>query len=266
MGERIMLMMLDEFMFMQPSLYQTILPLLTNGAAMLLTSSMSASADDEIRRMLHAKMPDGREVVLRLDWIRSCAECKARGTPDRCTHLRQRPQHFQRSVDQERLQALMRPFGEDGINRELFNIGGRATISPVFERAWLDPLKNRACDFHNTTNKDYRYFFVAVDPAGEGFSQNVIVSAMLEESLLPGSPAPFTFVVHFFTVFRYYFYFTISISISGFWDPRGCKPCWPMSHQCAINWTKSRVMVCMRCSMAALCAMSASSASINGDR
>jgi hypothetical protein len=195
MGERLMLLMMDEFLFLPAAGYSTILPLLTNGASMLLTSSQSASPTDEIKRMLHAKMPDGREIVLRLDWIRACAECTAKGVADQCRHLRQQPQHFQRSTDQDRMQSLMKPFGDEGIDRELFNITGRATIQPVFERSWLEPLRDRACDYQNTINKEHRFFFVSVDPAGDGFSQCVLVSATMEETRLPGSPVSHHFIV-----------------------------------------------------------------------
>lgn len=80
MGERLMALMMDEFMFLNSNSYPTILPLLVNGAALLLTSSMSASADNEIKRMIMAKLPDGRELVQRLDWIRACHTCTANGT------------------------------------------------------------------------------------------------------------------------------------------------------------------------------------------
>jgi hypothetical protein len=186
MGERIMCMLLDEFLFMAVSLYGSILPLLTNGAAMLLTSSMSATGDDEIKRMLMAKMPDGRDIVLRLDWIRACAKCMAAGIADRCTHLKQRPQHFQRSVDQERLKALMKPFGDEGYEREVLNIGARSNLRAVFDSAWLEPLRQRACDYQNTLNTEHRFFFVSVDPAGEGFSQTVIMSVTTVDHPAPG--------------------------------------------------------------------------------
>lgn len=106
----------------------------------------------------------------------------------------QRPQHFQREVDRERVMALMKPFGEDAAARELLNITGRAQTEPAFARDWIEPLRDRATDWASVPGMDYPRFFVALDPAGEGFSQNVLVSAYMDATTRPNG-APYTVVV-----------------------------------------------------------------------
>lgn len=196
MGERLVLLTMDEFFFMRPEGFPTMLPLLVNGAALLLTSSMSARADDEMKRMLDAKLPDGREVVMKLDWIRPCHECKMAGIAHKCKHTLQRPQHFQREVDQERVRALMNPFGEGSFDREMLNIGAKAGASPAFQRAWIEPLFDTRNDFRDPLRRDRRVFYVGYDPAGEGFSKNVLLSAFVDATPQPNG-APYVTVVLF---------------------------------------------------------------------
>ena len=62
--------------------------------------------------MIYNKMDDGRELFLRLDWIRACADCRRRNQDSACTHIEPRPQHFQPRGAQRRQRALMTPFGK----------------------------------------------------------------------------------------------------------------------------------------------------------
>ena len=78
LGERLMLMNVDEFFFIKESVYPTILPLLNNGAALMLTSSQAKDPESPIVKMIYQKFSNGKDAVLRFDWRQSCVDCKVR--------------------------------------------------------------------------------------------------------------------------------------------------------------------------------------------
>lgn len=108
MGERLAMLFIDEFAFFDSAGMPVILPLLANGAALVMTSSVAPGGSREgIMAILDAKYADGSKAVLELNWMQSCDACKRAGRSDRCAHITQPPQHFQRRADQERLRALL---------------------------------------------------------------------------------------------------------------------------------------------------------------
>lgn len=96
MGDKLMLLMYDEFYFLREIVYPTTLPLSINGAGILMVSSMSKTGNSAVRNMIYQKMEDGKtDFFLKLDWLRACPECVRAGKANECTHIEQRPQHFQ---------------------------------------------------------------------------------------------------------------------------------------------------------------------------
>lgn len=177
MGEKLMLCMIDEYAFFPVAGMPVILPLLANGASLVMTSSVAGGGGrDGVMAILDAKYPDGTKAVLELNWMRACDACIRRGQSDRCTHIIQPPQHFQRRSDQEKLRALMSPF-EGAYEREMMNQQDRPLITPAFHASWIAPLRDRAQDFHNHTGADVRHVFVTVDPSGHGHSRQTVVSS-----------------------------------------------------------------------------------------
>jgi len=189
------LLLVDEFYFIKSAMYATFLALLANGAAFLIVSSMAVDSDGEITRMLHAVLPDGSEVMLRLNWIRACADCLARNEANFCTHLVEQPQHFQQRGDQARLKALLKSFGDAAYAREMLNVGARPSVLPAFPAVWLQPLRDRTLDVTLPPGRDYRYFFVSCDPAGGGFSQSVYVSLLCDSAQAPSPFVPYMALV-----------------------------------------------------------------------
>jgi len=236
MGERLMMMMVDEFFFFKAMVYPTIIPLLVNGAALMLTSSMSVVADDVIRRMIYAKLEEtGAEVFKRFDWIRACADCVAKNEAARCTHIEQRPQHFQPRGGQRRVKALMRPFGANTYDREMRNITEKSTSQPLFEPLWLDALRDRARDYAPSSRREHRHVFIGVDPAGEGFSQCVIISALFDTLERPPDQ-PYTCVVRSTSMASSSSASSCSRSLGS-----GHASGAPVAHMMRQHWTKSRV-------------------------
>jgi len=112
-GDKLMLLMYDEFYFCHPSVWPTTLPLAKLGAAILMISSMSKNHDDAVRRMIYSKVPQtGEDLFLLLNWLRACPECQEKGTANTCTHIEHRPQHFEPRSGMGRMKALMAPHGD----------------------------------------------------------------------------------------------------------------------------------------------------------
>jgi hypothetical protein len=198
MGARIALMNIDEFFFIKPSVYPTILPLLVNGSALMLTSSQNKDPDSPIRKMINARYEDsGQDAVLRYNWLQACADCRAAKQDERCTHIEQQPQHFQKQSDMRRVRALVEPFGDGGFDREMGNVTGRSWTDSVFEEDWINCLADAGNDIHlGTLNREFSHVFLALDPAGEGFSKNAIVSMVVDTVNKPFG-APYTALVQY---------------------------------------------------------------------
>lgn len=201
MGTRLAIMNIDEFYFMKPFVYPTLIPLLTNGAIILLTSSQSKDADNPIRRMLEAILPDGSKVLTNYNWLQSCSDCKAIGKEEQCTHIERRPQHFQKQSDIRRVRALMKAFGDGAAEREMGNVAATDWTERVFPQEWLDVFKEPHYLWGHPQNPEghtalppVKHIFIGYDPAGEGMSKNAIVSAIFDTSS-PRVGTPYNMIV-----------------------------------------------------------------------
>ncbi len=129
-------------MFFREEMMIALLPTLSNGAMLVLTSSQTTQPDSPIIKMLNATYPDGKPVIKLENWYvpslscihpgwhvhgfivhrqRACLSCTRRNIADRCTHIVQRPQHWQKRGDQTRVHALMGTF-EGSFEREMLYV------------------------------------------------------------------------------------------------------------------------------------------------
>lgn len=182
-GQKLMLLLYDEFYFFKEVVYTVSLPLAKNGASILMISSMAKDHDNAIRRMIYTKMEDGKDFFLQLNWLRACPDCVTRGVANDCDHIEHRPQHFEPRGAMKRMRFLMTPFGKDNFDRELMNTAGRSTRVPVFHPDLLAPLRNPETGTFRlpVTGIEYDEFFIGVDPAGGGFSCLAIVSMVFDK-------------------------------------------------------------------------------------
>jgi hypothetical protein len=176
MGTKLMGLFIDESDFFAAEGFPVILPLLANGAFLVMTSSVGGGgARVGARKLLEAQYADGSLAVKELNWIRPCDACVQKGLHASCSHSVPKPQFFQRRADAEKLRALMSPF-EGAFEKEMQNVGDKPTVTPAFMDAWIAPLKDRSKDI------DYggqvRHVQVTVDPGGYGFSQTCIISTV----------------------------------------------------------------------------------------
>jgi hypothetical protein len=170
-----MLICADEFLFFNPAVLPALLPTLANGAAFVMTSSVSPDGDSPITQLLDVKYKDGTNVVKKLNYIKSCRECERRGTPETCTHIARmsppfyllklmeagRPEHFQTWSGQEKLERLMSQ-NPDSFDREMLNIGSKPTLEAAFRQEWIDAMvSTKYSDSQRTVN----HLFVTIDPS-----------------------------------------------------------------------------------------------------
>ncbi len=179
-GDKLMLLLYDEFYFFKEVVYTTTLPLAKNGAAILMISSMSKSHDDAVRRMIHAKLDEEEDLFIHLDWLRACPDCVAKGVANACDHIEQRPQHFEPRGALNRMRKLIAPFGQENFERELLNTAARSNREPLFSADMLGPLRDRACDYISPVANEYPEFFLGVDPADKGFSRTAILGLVFD--------------------------------------------------------------------------------------
>jgi hypothetical protein len=182
-GDKLLLLLYDEFYFFKECVYRTTLPLLKMDAGLLMTSSMSRKGDNPIQRMIFQKLEDNTDLFLRVDWIRACPDCVEAGTAESCQHVLVAPQHFESMGAMRRIGLLMTPFGAEDFMRELMNAFAKSTRMQLFDRELVAPLRDRNFQYETIPMGAYPYFFVGFDPAGGGHSNSVIVSVLFDTSM-----------------------------------------------------------------------------------
>lgn len=196
MGSNVVAVFLDEFLFMNPKAFPSIFPTTATGALLVMTSSMSPGGDSSALKLLDVKYEDGSSVINKHNWVQvfilffldtlyllneTCKTCKAKGIPEKCTHISRPPQHFQNYASQSRLSKLLSgdanayqremmyfeetPFFYLFLNR---NVQEEPMITPAFDDKWVDNMIMNARDI----DEDVRQIFIAIDPAA-GKTKNI---------------------------------------------------------------------------------------------
>jgi hypothetical protein len=175
MGRDLCKCYLDEGAFFDERGLPVMLPLLANGASLIVTSSIApGGAHMGALRLLDAKDRNGKHVVLELNWNRACVQCIRLGQEDRCEHRRQRPQHFQREEEVTFLRYLMAPF-EGAFERELENRYDKPLITPCFNPKHIERLADVRSNM-DVARHDLPYVYMALDPSGNRMSDATLLS------------------------------------------------------------------------------------------
>lgn len=165
---------MDEFFFMNRKTLPSILPSVTNGATLVMISSMSAGTESHAMKILDMKYDDGTDVVMKLNWIQACASCKKKGLSDKCTHIARPPQHFQSVAGQERVKKLMST-DKASMRREMGNEMEEPDTAYAFESVHIDRMFNHKY----VLREEVRHLFITLDPsAGKGGNRYVLVSTI----------------------------------------------------------------------------------------
>lgn len=186
-GNNAMLVNFDEGFFFSDEAYQVILPVVANGAAFVITSSMPVS-DTSSFNLTKALNESGRPVMHVHNWSNACGDCleKERRLKREitCRHGTRQPSNFRSKVDEKRLQALMKPFGAAAYNREILNTSAAATAFPVFDASLIDRRLGREAPVVADTG-ELTHFFVGVDPGSASRrSDTGLVAFSLRDSLV----------------------------------------------------------------------------------
>lgn len=67
-GERVAVVLMDEFMFMAQSVYASIFPTIITGALLCMISSMSPG-NTAAKDLMHVKADDGSDIITKYNWL-----------------------------------------------------------------------------------------------------------------------------------------------------------------------------------------------------
>jgi hypothetical protein len=176
MGTRLICCWIDEGYWFAKEGVPVVIPLLANGAALIITSSVGAGGSRTgLMAILDAKFPDGKSAIDVINYTNPCEKCSAAGKADQCTHIKQKPQFFQTNANVGRVEALLSPF-VGVFERELRNKQDKPNRSDVWGAAKIAHFADPKYNYHSVGSHNYVY--VGIDPTGGGESQGAIVSAI----------------------------------------------------------------------------------------
>lgn len=186
----------EEIAFMPVDIVMKILaPILTRRMTKFIGISTQNVDDPFLKELVEAKYPDGRSVMLTLDFDLVCDDCKKSGRALECKCLAADIPHWQSAARHDKLSILMASH-KNTLLTEIKNVPIDERVSVAFTRsavAWLRTEESiiRQSEFFAD------HIFTAVDPAGGGkYSRFAIVSVVWRENML---------IVSFLFVFFYCF-------------------------------------------------------------
>jgi len=136
------------------------------------------TADSFIMPLAEAKYPDGRSIMLTLNFDLVCDECKRKGRALQCKCLAADIPHWQSAARHDKLQSLMSGHLETFLT-EVRNVPIDEMISPAFCRVAVDWLRTDEAIVRQSELYS-EVVYTTVDPAcGGRYSKFAIVSAIL---------------------------------------------------------------------------------------
>ena len=169
---------LEEMGFMKSDLVMEIVaPTLTRFGVKLIGITTKSGPDSFLGPMAEAKFPDGRSVLLTIDFELVCAECKRAGLAEKCKCLMGDIPYWQSMKQHDKLTYLMQGHNEQ-MMKELRGFAIEENVESAFERGSIEYLTSRAAVEKNTSIHSPE-IFVAVDPARGGkYSKFAVMSAI----------------------------------------------------------------------------------------
>jgi len=175
---------LEELNAMRPDEVEEIVaPTLVRKRVKLLGITTISGFDSFVIPLSEARYPDGRKVMLTLNFEMVCEDCKAKGEPEKCKCLMADLPHWHSSAQLEKLEILLAN-SRDTYLQEMKNLVVDSAITPAFDPrdvARLGKIESIMPMAEFTANK----IFVAIDPAcGGDLSKMAIVSAIFVDQLM----------------------------------------------------------------------------------
>jgi hypothetical protein len=173
-GKQLSGLIIDECEFYPVKGLEVVIPLIINGAFLIMMSSVGGvSARLGARRLLGAKYENGTLIVKLYNWHKACDKCTRLGRAAKCKCNIQ-TQFYQNEVDVMKVRALMAALQTGAGDRELANQEETPSVFPLFMGRDLEVLRDRRADV--TFSKSVHTVYVGVDPGTHSFSQTAIVS------------------------------------------------------------------------------------------
>lgn len=208
---------LEELNAMRPDEVEEIVaPTLVRKRVKLLGITTISGFDSFVIPLSEARYPDGRKVMLTLNFEMVCEDCKAKGEPEKCKCLMADLPHWHSSAQLEKLEILLSN-SRDTYLQEMKNLVIDSAITPAFDPrdvARLGKIESIMPMAEFAANK----IFVAIDPAcGGDLSKMAIVSAIFVDQLM---------IVSFFFVSCLVYFLCVCVCVDGFCStPRMSCPC-----------------------------------------
>jgi hypothetical protein len=193
-GNNAMVICCDEGLFFHVAAYGVIVPVVANGAALIIASS-SPAFNAVALNLLKAKDKNGNPVLLTLDWRPLCRRCEQR---EKLTQKEVTCRHgtnatpFRSHSNTRRLEDLSKPFGT--YERESLNIRTGVPPRPYFDEAALDALFGSIDGRLAPTvplfagfQEHVPSFLLSID-TGDGQSDTVLISAAYTSRASSGDP------------------------------------------------------------------------------
>lgn len=169
---------IDEINYCHPSMVNNIIaPTLVRKRVKFAGITTISGFDSFVTPLANARYPDGRKVMLTLNFEMVCEDCKAKGEPEKCKCLMADLPHWHLSTQLEKLEILLAS-NLDTYMREMKNLASDSSISSAFNPKDVAYLKRPECVLRMTEISAQRVF-VAIDPAcGGDKSRMAIISAI----------------------------------------------------------------------------------------
>lgn len=177
-GEDLCMCFVDEGYWFSEEGVPVLVPLLANGAALVITSSVGAGGPRAgLMAILDAQYDDGTLAVKEINYSTTCEECQAANIPEgRCTHVYHRPQGFQSNFSQLRTKVLLTPF--EGVHeRELLNRQDKPPTEPVWSTRSILNMFDDSRDL--APMEEYSHAFVSIDPHGGGEASDASIATVV---------------------------------------------------------------------------------------
>jgi len=162
---------------------EIIAPTLVRKRVKLIGITTISGFDSFVIPLSEAHYPDGRKVMLTLNFEMVCEDCKAKGEPEKCKCLMADLPHWHSSAQLDKLEILLAN-SRDTYLQEMKNLVVDSSITPAFDPADVAYL-GRKESIMRLAEFNVAEVFVAVDPAcGGDLSKMAIVAAIFVEGLM----------------------------------------------------------------------------------
>jgi hypothetical protein len=171
----------EEIGFMPVDIvFKILAPILTRNMTKFVGITTINTADSFLMPLAEAKFPDGRPIMLSLNFDLVCDDCKKRGRALQCKCLLSDIPHWQSSLRHEKIQYLMKGNMATYLT-EIKNVPIDERMSPAFSRQAVDWLETNEAIYPNA-NVYSETVFTTIDPACGGMTSSfAIVSAILHQ-------------------------------------------------------------------------------------